>query len=102
MSRSWHDDTWKLLVVLGGGIVLVSLLFMGGGVLGTGGMMGGGMLLWPLLLLGVFVWFLTTAQNRQNSRPRGTAINELRERFARGDISEDEFEKRKETLQKRD
>jgi putative membrane protein len=102
MSGSWQDDTTKLLVLLVGGIVLISLLSMGGGFLGAGGMMGGGMLLWPLLLLGVFVWFLTAAQNRDGSRPRRTAMDELRERFARGDISEEEFERRKETLQERD
>ncbi|MFB6086632.1 MAG: SHOCT domain-containing protein [Halodesulfurarchaeum sp.] len=102
MSESGQLNSTKILVLLIGGILLIPLVSMGGGFMGAGGMMGGGMFLWPILFLGVIAWHFYRSRTRTGSGSQKTALTELRERYARGDISEEEFEKRRETLQLRD
>lgn len=72
---------------------------MGGmGGLGGFGMLGGGMLLWSLLLVGL-VLALVYGVGRGNRIERGdTALAELRERYARGELSDEEFESRRASL----
>jgi putative membrane protein len=119
---------WLLgaLVVLGALLFAGPLLFgMGGGM--TSGMWGGGMtggmwgpmhdgwmgggttggsvwwwafaLLWRLALLGVLVvvgYLLYRAAAGERTDP---AVRELRSAYARGDISEEEYERRRERLE---
>jgi len=87
----------------------------GGSGWGMGtGVLGGGMLLWPLLLLGLIalaVYALgnrgggTTdrrtgfADDRRTPRRSDPALADLRERYARGELSEEEFERKRRTLE---
>lgn len=63
-----------------------------GGMTGLG-VFGGGMFLWPLVLLLVY----GTNRGSQLSG-EDTALIELRERYARGELSDEEFEARRATL----
>lgn len=73
----------------------------GMGGLGGFGLLGGGMLLWPLLLAGLVLLLIYGAgRDGQTTRTdTDTALSELRERYARGDISDEEFESRRAILQ---
>jgi len=76
---------------------------MGGGWGGTSGlggfgMLGGGMLLWPLLLIGLILLLVYGADRGNRTENVDSAINELRERYARGDLSDEEFEARRAVL----
>lgn len=102
MTESTHQSTTKFLVPIIGAVVLVSLFWMGGGFMGAGGMMGAGMFLWPILLFGGLAWFLVSFQNRADPRAPDTAMTELRDRYARGEISEEEFEQRRQKLRLQD
>ncbi|MFB6069551.1 MAG: SHOCT domain-containing protein [Halanaeroarchaeum sp.] len=81
---------------------------MGGGMGGgyAGSPMGGGFLfggiLWPLLLLGGLFALVYWAFGGEARRSRGTdpAVETLRERYARGEISEEEFETRRRRLER--
>lgn len=77
---------------------------MGGGMMGGswggtagGGLLGGGMLLWPLLLLAL-VLFVGFGLARGGRGDR--ALDELRARYARGDLSTEEFDSRRDTLER--
>jgi putative membrane protein len=72
--------------------------WMGGG----GWWMGPVMMLagFILLVLIVFGLWRVIFGNRDNSDGRGTALNVLRDRFARGEIDEQEFESRKKALRR--
>ena len=108
-----------LLGVLGGALLVLVVLpvFAGGGLFGSGSMMGqGGMMdggwgtlgiLWLLVqllfwggLLAVIVWAaLRITANRQgggtDARVGGDSAEEvLRQRFARGEIDQEEYEER--------
>lgn len=64
--------------------------------------MGFNMLLWLLIIIGVFVVVVYAVIRRPNSegdRP-DHALQILRERYARGEIDEQEFEVRKRELEK--
>ena len=76
------------------------------GWMGTHGGMGWGMgwgvwLLWPALLIlgGVAAYALLRSAEGDTERSDG-ALSALRERYARGDIDDEEFERRRETLQR--
>ncbi|MFT4891550.1 MAG: putative membrane protein, partial [Halobacteriales archaeon] len=77
----------------------------GGGGWGMGsGLFGGGMFLWPLLLVGliaVLVYALNDrgkpTNGRRSGRDTDRAMAELRERYARGELSDEEFEQRRRT-----
>lgn len=81
----------------------------GGGGWGMGGgLLGGDMFLWPLLLVGlvaVLVYALsdggTATKDRRSGRETDRAMAELRERYARGELSDEEFEQRRRTLERR-
>lgn len=53
---------------------------------------------WAVLVLAIVVGAWLIARAMQSSRPQATPLDILRERFARGDISQDEYEKAKQAL----
>ncbi|MFB6134487.1 MAG: SHOCT domain-containing protein [Halanaeroarchaeum sp.] len=59
--------------------------------------------LWPLLFLAVLVWLLTDGLGADrgvaSGPPEDAAVTTLRESYARGEITEDEFEARRRRLQ---
>lgn len=63
------------------------------------GIFGGGFLWLPVLVV-LLVLAVAAVGGRDRSRDAGTdrALAELRERYARGELDEDEFEKRRRTL----
>jgi len=76
------------------------------GWMGTHGGMGWGMgwwgwFLWPALLLlgGVAAYALLSSAGGSGDSPSDDALSALRERYARGDIDDEEFERRRQTLQ---
>lgn len=81
-------------------------------MMGCDGMMGAGwmgapMVLWPVFLLALVVgglWLLGRAFGDRSPRPGGDAdpraLSILEERFARGEIDREEFEQRRQTLQR--
>ncbi|MFW5895956.1 MAG: SHOCT domain-containing protein [archaeon] len=81
----------------------------GGGGWGMGpGLFGGwGMLLWPLLLLGLIAVLVYALSDRDAGAKDGRTVREgdralaaLRERYARGELSDEEFEQRRRTLER--
>lgn len=113
MSSSNQLDTTTIVLLILGAIILVPLLTMGmgfGGMMGYGGMMGqyggtGGW--WPLvgmvvplafllvLLGGGYLVFRRVTESQTSRNP---AMEELRMAYARGNLSDEEFEKRRERL----
>lgn len=80
--------------------------YTGGMMGGSGGwgFFGGGMFLWPLLLLGLLallVYGLADGETNTSSSS-DEAMAELRRRYARGELSDEEFDRRKRTLQRTD
>ena len=76
-----------------------------GGVMGGGwGLFGGGMALWGLLWMGLLIAVpLYLGYSLRNSDSGGTdsrPISVLRERYARGELSEEEFERRRKQLER--
>ena len=84
----------------------------GGGMMGGGGGLFGGTmglwsLLWMVLLLAVPVYLVYTLARRgedgTRARSGGTRerpVSVLRERYARGELSDEEFERRRERLER--
>ncbi|WP_217563437.1 SHOCT domain-containing protein [Halalkaliarchaeum desulfuricum] len=70
--------------------------------MGTGwGIFGGGLFVWPLLLVGIVALAIYWAGNQRdnsNGEQADPARAELRERYARGEINDEEFEDRLQTL----
>jgi putative membrane protein len=58
-------------------------------------------LIWlvPLVLVGVLVWLLARGPRGSTSENSRTALEILKERYARGEIGKDEFEQKKRDLQ---
>jgi putative membrane protein len=96
-------------------LVFLPALFMGGGMMGYGGPMMGWMygtntpgwmlvvgLASQLLMVALVVGLGYLAYKALTGGETDTAIEELRTAFARGDIDEDEFERRKERLEQKD
>ena len=73
---------------------------MGGGWGGMGGLglFGGGMFLWPLLLVGLVLLLVYRTNREEQTSKTDTALAELRERYARGELSDEEFETRRSSL----
>ncbi|WP_435362371.1 SHOCT domain-containing protein [Haloarchaeobius sp. DFWS5] len=115
MSSSNQLDTTTIILLILGALILLPVLMMAvgfGGVMGYGGMMGGyettngwwplvGMLVplvFLLLLLGggyFLVRHATESHSAQNP-----AMEELRMAYARGDLTDEEFEVRREKLKR--
>ena len=68
----------------------------GYGVLGGLGM-GIGMILW-IVLIAVVIWAVVSLFARGNGRPDATPVEILKRRYARGDISQAEFEQARANL----
>lgn len=68
-------------------------------------MFGGGMLLWSLILIGLVVLAIWWFQQQQRNSPDGGtrpgeshAVEILRQRYARGEISQEEYEEKRRNL----
>ena len=77
----------------------------GGGMMGGGwGLFGGTMGLWGLLwmglLLGIPFYLVYAVATRAGSGNNERPLSVLRERYARGELSDDEFERRREQLER--
>jgi len=112
-----HTDPTRIgtiVLVLLGALIVLPVLTMGvgvGGMMGYGGMMGphgasGGW--WPLMGMVVPLAFLLVVLGGgslvlqrafEDRTARDPAMEELRTAYARGDLSEEEFEARRRTLQ---
>ncbi|HWR45444.1 SHOCT domain-containing protein [Sporomusa sp.] len=76
---------------------------------GAAGLFGGGILMmlpmllfWGLILWGGIVLVRTLSQRKQDVRPlttAGTALDILKERYAKGEISHDEYERIKKEIE---
>lgn len=62
---------------------------------------GGFMWVFWILVIAALIWFVSSAaRDRRNSAGREkTALDILRERYARGEIDRDEFEQKKKDLE---
>jgi len=119
MSSNTDGERLGLVLLAALGIlVLFPALFMGFGMMGAGGMMGGtwgghmwdggatgwfpivGLVMQLLFLLvvvgGAYLLFRAVA----GDDGRDPAIEELRSAYARGDLSEEEYERRREALER--
>ena len=94
------DDVLRGLLLVVALVVLFPLLWMGTGLFGGGTHMGGGLFgLIPLLLVLVFGYLVYVALVDDSSeRDADTALDKLRAAYARGDLSDEEFERRRERL----
>ncbi|WP_238478539.1 SHOCT domain-containing protein [Natranaeroarchaeum sulfidigenes] len=88
-------------------IVFLPLVWMTTGLFGAGTHMGGGLIggglfgLVPLLLLVLFGYGLYVALVDDDSEQEtDAALDELRRAYARGDLSDEEFERRRERLRR--
>ena len=108
-SRSLDATTVVLLVL--GAIVVLPLVTMDlgfGGSMGYGGMMGGGAGWWPLVGPAVLAGLLAVLGGgyllvrRRDGEQRDEALAQLRTAYARGDLSDEEFERRRERLERSD
>ncbi|AXG10500.1 SHOCT domain-containing protein [Haloplanus rubicundus] len=114
MSSSNQLDTTTIILLILGAIVVLPLLTMGmgfGGMTGYGGMMGyGGTGGWwpfvgmlvPLIFLLIFLGggYLVFRRMSETQASRDPAMEELRTAYARGDLTDDEFEVRRERLER--
>lgn len=73
------------------------------GMFGDGGwhMMGGGPLMWILwiLVIGVVIYLLVNYSKKQTSEHEETPLDILQKRYAKGEISGEEYEQMKYDLQ---
>lgn len=77
----------------------------GGGMMNGGwGLFGGAMGLWGLLWMGLLLaiplYLLFTLGSRRVDGTDERPLSVLRERYARGELSDDEFERRREQLER--
>ena len=102
MTTTNRTSTATIVLLVLGALVVLPLLTMGGGMMGFGGfgMLGGGMFLWPLLLIGLVLLLVYGVGNRDLGDDTGQAqaIETLRERYARGELTADEYDDRLRTL----
>jgi len=115
MASSNQLDTTTIVLLIFGAIIVLPLLTMGmgfGGMMGYGGMTGGygttsGW--WPLvgmlvqlvfLLLLVGGGYLVFRRVTESQSSRNPAMEELRMAYARGDLTEEEFETRRNKLER--
>lgn len=74
------------------------------GMFGEGGwhhMRGGGFFMWLfwVIIVGVIIYFVLNHSKQQSSNTRETPMDILLKRYAKGEISREEFEQMKEDLQ---
>ena len=115
MSSSNQLDTTTIVLLILGAIILLPLLTMGmgfGGMMGYGGMMGqygstGGWwpfigMLVPLIFLLILLGggYLVFHRMNETQTSRDPAMEELRTAYARGDLTDEEFEARRERLER--
>ena len=115
MSSSNQLDTTTIVLLILGAIILLPLLTMGmgfGGMMGYGGMMGqyGGTGGWwpfigmlvPLIFLLILLGggYLVFRRTNESQTSRDPAMEELRTAYARGDLTDEEFESRRERLER--
>lgn len=113
MSSSNQLDTTTIILLILGAIILLPLLTMGmgfGGMMGYGGMMGqyGGTGGWwpfvgmlvPLVFLLILLGggYLILRRGTDGPSAQDPAIEELRTAYARGELSDEEFEQRRAKL----
>ena len=102
MSTLGQTEKVAIGILLIGALLVIPFLTMGGGMMGAGwGMFGGGMFVWPLVVLGLIalaVYWAGSQTEGNNAAQPDPARAELRERYARGEITDEEFENRLETL----
>ncbi|KYH24138.1 hypothetical protein HAPAU_37810 [Halalkalicoccus paucihalophilus] len=77
----------------------------GGGMMGGGwGLFGGAMGLWGLLWMGLLLaiplYLIFALATRTGAGNNERPLSTLRERYARGELSDDEFERRREQLER--
>lgn len=97
MTAGSQTDTTTVILLAVAVIVLLPLL-AGGGMMGGVGMVGGGMFLWPILLIGLIVVLVLGLGDHAETGDTDQAMTVLRERYARGELSEEEFEERRRRL----
>lgn len=73
------------------------------GPYGGSGMWLGMLFFWFFFILivigtGLFIWWLASTQTRQQRPPESSALEILKERYAKGEISKEEFEEKKKDL----
>jgi len=115
MSSSNQLDTTTIVLLILGAIILLPLLTMRmgfGEMMGYGGMMGqyGGTGGWwpfigmlvPLLFLLILLGggYLVFRRMSETQMSRNPAMEELRAAYARGDLTDEEFESRRERLER--
>lgn len=101
MTDGSKMNTRTVILLVVGAIVLLPLLF-GGGMMGGYGMMGGGMFLWPVLLIVLVLVLVLGIGDGVAATSSDDAMTVLRERYARGELSDEEFEERRRTLRSKD
>ncbi|MFC7139910.1 SHOCT domain-containing protein [Halosimplex aquaticum] len=115
MASSNQLDTTTILLLILGAIIVLPLLTMGmgfGGMMGYGGMMGqyGGTGGWwpfigmlvPIIFLLIILGggYLVFRRMSETQTSRNPAMEELRTAYARGDLTDEEFEARRERLER--
>ncbi len=117
MTRGTGLDAGTVVLLVLAAIILLPFLTMGlgfGGMMGYGGMMGGyggsgtgwslvGLLL-QLAVLGLLLGggYLLLKRIGNSGDESDGALAELRRAYAKGDLSDEEFERRRERLQRRE
>jgi putative membrane protein len=104
IARRMTILTIPVLAVASGTVAAHSGGSYGGGMMGGGwGLFGGTMGLWGLLWMGLLIAipvYLAYALLTRNSDSReNRPLSVLRERYARGELSEEEFEQRRTKLE---
>lgn len=101
------SNSTRVLLGVAGGMLLLLFLFVafsGGGMMGGmgrmmgGPMMGGGFMIFLVAIIALIVWLVMRLlpSQRGGNRPEareGSAEEILRERFARGEIDAEEYER---------
>jgi putative membrane protein len=92
-SKNMEERDW---LVAGVAILFVLLLFGGGGMMGFG--MGFMMIFWVILLIAIVYVILNLGKSPTTSNEE-SALEVLKQRYAKGDIDKKEFEEKKRGLQ---
>lgn len=112
MSSSNQLDTTTIILLILGVLIVLPMLMMGmgfGGMMGYGGMMDGYRTMsgwWPLVGMLIQLGFLLLLLGggylvfRRVRESRNPAMEELRMAYARGDLTDEEFETRRNKLER--